>query len=103
MRGVQGGKACLGDMGVDLCSAELGMPQHELHAAQISTMIKEMGGKGVAQAMGRQWTSNSRQARIVTNNLPKTLSRHGASALTKEERRFRAPTQQDWAGMTQIL
>ena len=41
------------DMGIDLRGGDVGMPEHLLHGAQISTFFKQIGGKGMAQYMWR--------------------------------------------------
>jgi hypothetical protein len=39
------------DMSVDLCGGDVRMAQQQLHHAQISAVVDEMGGKGVPQRM----------------------------------------------------
>src|ERR1700730_7477731 len=41
------------DVGIDLGRRNVGMPQHELHAAQIGAGFQQMTGEGVAQYVRR--------------------------------------------------
>ena len=41
----------VGDMGVDLGGADIGMAEQALNDAQIRAVIDQMGGKGMAQAV----------------------------------------------------
>ncbi len=43
------------DMRVNLCGRNIGMAEQQLHYAQISSVIKQMGGEGMAQGVWRQW------------------------------------------------
>jgi hypothetical protein len=42
------------DVRVDLRRCDIGMPEHLLHAAEISTVIEKMAGESVAQYMRRE-------------------------------------------------
>jgi hypothetical protein len=42
-----------GNMGVNLCSGNIRVPEQHLNDAQIRTVIEQMGGKGVAQSVRR--------------------------------------------------
>ena len=39
-------------MGIDLRGRQIAMPQQHLYHPQIGAMVKQMGGKGVAQGVG---------------------------------------------------
>ena len=51
MLGVQGFEPLAGDVRVDGGRADIGMPQQQLHHAQIRAVVEQMGGKGVAQGV----------------------------------------------------
>jgi len=44
-------QAFAGDMGVNLSGGEIRMPQHNLNAAQVGAVFKQMGGKRVPQGV----------------------------------------------------
>ena len=41
-----------GNVGIDLGGGEVGMPQHDLHTAQVGAVFQQVGGKGVPQGVG---------------------------------------------------
>lgn len=51
---VQRLESLIGHMSVNLGSGEIGVAQQHLHHTQIGAVIEQMGGKGVAQGVGRQ-------------------------------------------------
>jgi hypothetical protein len=54
MFGVQRLQSFLGDVGVNLCGGDVGMPEQHLHHAQIGAVVEQVGGEGVAQRVRRQ-------------------------------------------------
>jgi hypothetical protein len=44
-------QAFAGDMGVNLCGRNVGVPQQHLYYTQVRAVIEQMRGKGVAQGM----------------------------------------------------
>ena len=42
------------DVGIDLSGTQVSVTEHFLHAAQIGSRIEQMGGKTVAQFVGRK-------------------------------------------------
>ena len=61
------------------------MAQHLLDGAQIRPVLQQMGGKGVAEGMGRDVLFDPRLFLIVLNELPKALAAHAVSAHVDEE------------------
>lgn len=50
---MDGFQSVLVDMGVNLCGGYVGMTEHYLNCTQIGTARQQVGGKGVAQHVGR--------------------------------------------------
>ena len=56
------------------------MAQHGLHRVDIRPAAYQMGGKGVAQSMGRNILVYSRLLPVMLDNLPKALTAHSPAA-----------------------
>ena len=68
------------------------MAQHLLDGAQIRPVLQQMGGKGVAQGMGRDVLFDPRLFLIVLNELPKALAlMRSPLMLTKRLSRWGTP------------
>mgnify|MGYP001826122781 CR=1 FL=1 len=65
------------NMGVDLCSGYIRMPQHELDRAEISTVFQKMGGKGMPESMGVDILANVCLSGNIFQYLPITVSCQG--------------------------
>jgi hypothetical protein len=52
MLGVHLLQTLTGNVGVNGGGRDIGMPQQHLYGAQVSAVVEQMGGKGMAQGMG---------------------------------------------------
>ena len=66
------------------------MSQHFLHRAQIRTIFNQMGGKGMAQGMGRDVLLDPCLFPVLFHDLPEALAAHEAAAAV-DEKPGRAP------------
>jgi hypothetical protein len=64
------------DMGVDLCSRDIGVAQHKLNSPEISPILEKVCGKTVAEHMRSQWFGNSGFDSVASQNFPESLTRH---------------------------
>src|SRR5579875_1341965 len=61
---------------VNLCSSNIGVSEHGLHAAQIGPPFKKMSRKGMSQDMGAEPAAHTRRTASEPQEFPKTLPRH---------------------------
>ena len=66
-------------MGVNLGGGNIDMAQHQLNGPQIRAALQEVTGKGVAQAVGRNFLFNADLQGVFAKKLPKPLACHGAA------------------------
>src|ERR1044071_3666693 len=83
--GVQRLQALARDVRVDLRGGDVGMPEKELHDAQISAVIDEVRGKGMAQHVRRELLAGNRARAIAPDQVPERLARHPGAALGEEK------------------
>ena len=62
------------DVGINLCRRNTDMAQHHLNGPQISTVIQQMGGKGVAEHMWGDRFGYSCAKGSAFEYFPETLS-----------------------------
>ena len=63
------------DVGVDLRSADVGVAQQFLQHAQVHTRFQAVGGKAVAEGVGRNLLCQV--SRVLLHNLPGSHATHG--------------------------
>lgn len=73
---MDGFQSVLVDMGVNLCGGYVGMAEHYLNCTQIGTARQQVGGKGVAQHVGRDGFIDSRHGSGFSYYLPESGSAH---------------------------
>ena len=58
----------IGDMGVNLSGAEVGMAEEVLDGAEIGTVHEEIGGERMAEGMGSDMLGNAGEAGVFFNH-----------------------------------
>ena len=74
------------DVGIDLSGTQVSVTEHFLHAAQIGSRIEQMGGKTVAQFVGRKIRRQSCRIQVIFQIALKT-PRSEPSAVAVDEYR----------------
>ena len=75
----------LNHVGVYLCGGDIRMAQHLLDGAQIRPVLQQMGGKGVAEGMGRDVLLDPCLFPVIFHDLPEALAAHEAAAAVDEK------------------
>lgn len=60
------------NMGVNLGGGDVGVTEHDLYGTKVGSMGKEMGGKGVAKAVGREVLTDSSSCCCLIYDLPES-------------------------------
>ena len=68
-----------GDVRVNLRCRNIGVAQKQLQHPQIGTMIEQMGGKRMAQGVGRQDFPGDRNFCVTLQQVPESLSGHACA------------------------
>ncbi len=81
--GVQVLQALAGDVRIDLGGRQIAVTQEHLHHAQVRAVIEQVGCKGMAQGVRRQFLLDARLLGIALDDVPERLDascdRRGAS------------------------
>src|SRR5690606_20391791 len=72
-------------MRVNLGGRQVRVAQQQLHHPQISAVVEQMGGKGMAQCMGRQGLLHPCDDGHLLEAVPEGLARHHLAALAGEQ------------------
>ena len=73
-------------MGVDGGGGDVGVAQQQLHRAQIGAVVEQVGGKGVAQGVGRQRAADASGQRVFFHQGPEHHAGHAGAARGDEQR-----------------
>jgi len=98
---VQGFQALARHVGVNLRGRQAGVPQQQLHHAQVSTMVDQVGGKGVAQRV-RAKRRDARLFAIAGNQVPGHLSCHRLLAVADKQVLAARCAHDQWPAFRQI-
>ena len=79
------GKACFGDVGVDLCGAEAAVAEQHLHDAQVGAVVDEVGCERMAQGVRRDGRGDAAGGSIVADKFPEGLTGYGFAAFVEEK------------------
>ena len=67
-------------MGINLRRRNIRVPQHDLYATQVRSVLQQMGGKAVPQNVRRKPVENARFPAMDGQQFPKRLTGKAAAA-----------------------
>src|SRR5262245_46768476 len=88
---------------VDLGGRDIGVAKESLHRPQVGPPLEKVGGKGVAQGMGREMFLGPCLKSVSLDQIPKLLTGEGGPLLRDEEVGKIFSLKQEIAGALQIL
>src|SRR5690554_4177935 len=72
-------KMIVAEVRIDLGRPDVGMAKKHLNDAKIGAISKKVRRKRMAEPVGAHVFFNARFARVISNEFPKSLARHGAA------------------------
>jgi len=90
-------------MGVNLGSSDVCMAEHHLHRPEVCAVAEKMGGKRMADHMGRDIFGDAGSQSVFANNLPEAQAGHAGAASGNKEKVAPLALQNQGAGGFQVV
>jgi hypothetical protein len=96
-------KAVLENVSIDFCSGNIGMSKHGLHSPEVCPSLQEVSGERVPQEVGSKFNRNLGLAPVISNDFPKSLTRHGNPSGIEEKDLRLLSLFEGWSALFQVV